>query len=120
MWLERVQVRMVDISPLFSSLWCPRLECSLPSAAPALGRPAALAERIPSGADSGKEHGAPRVHCGLAGPVHPDTPLDPISRLEIPSKCVASTKLKRNSRHERIKWEKNILDPEGAHCLSEI
>ena len=111
---------MVDISPLFSSLRCPRLGCFLPSAAPALGRPAALAERIPSEADSGREHGAPRVHCGLAGPVHLDTPLDPISRLEIPSKCVASTKLKRNSRHERIKWEKNILDPEGAHCLSEI
>lgn len=94
--------------------------CTLPSAPPALGMPAALSERIPGGADSGREHGALRVHRGLAAPVHPDTPLDPISRLEIASKCVASTKLKRNSRHERIKWEKNILDPEGAHCLSEI
>lgn len=72
------------------------------------------------GADTGREHGAQPVHHGLTAAVHPDTPLDPISGLEIASKCVATTKVKRNSRHERIKWEKNILDPEGASCLSEI
>lgn len=84
------------------------------------GAPAALRVGIPARGHPVREQEAQQVRHGLAAPVHPDTPLDPISRLEIASKCVATTKLEKNSTHERIKWEKSILDPEGAGCLSEM
>lgn len=82
--------------------------------------PAALLERMPTGVDPGREHGAGRIHRGLVAPVHPDTPWDPISRSDITSKKAATTKLKRNNRHKRIKWEKDILNPEGEGSLSKM
>lgn len=67
------------------------------------GRPCSLPERTPAGVDPGRELGAWRAHRGLAAPVHADTPLDPISTLQIASWCAATTKLERNDRRERIK-----------------
>lgn len=84
------------------------------------GTLAAVPEKIPARDDPGTEQGARQVHHGLTAQIHADTPLDPISRLEITSKCVATTKREKKDTHERITWEKSILDLEGASCLSEV
>lgn len=93
-----------------TSIGCPRPGGTL----------AAVPEKIPAREDPGREQGASQVCHGLTAPIHADAPLDPISRLEIASKCVATTKLEKNDTHERIKGERSILDPERASCLSEV
>lgn len=71
-------------------------------------------QQIPAGSTS-----CP-VHRGLAAPVRPDTPVDPISGLETASTYAATSQFKRNNRHERIEWKKNVLGPKGAGCLSKM